>query len=103
MEHATIPKSRVVTRCRTQHAWVALDHLAPFAPVYTPLDRFWRWLTAKAYGARALDTLADVLSQVRQRIWHDQEGWLTLTSHLDFKDYQSILDRTYPRFSVYFA
>jgi transposase len=91
LDNAPIPKSRAVTRFRTPHDWVALAHLAPYAPAYQPLERFWQWLKAKMYGATAFDTIDTVISQVRQLIWHDHAGWLTSTMHLDFKDYQSIL------------
>jgi transposase len=91
LDNATIHKSRVVQRFRTQHDWVALAHLAPYSPEYNPLERFWRWLKAKVYGATAFDTIDAVLSKVRQLIWHYHEGWLTSTIHFDFKDYQSIL------------
>jgi transposase len=40
-------KSRAVRRLLTQHDWVVLDHLAPYAPEYNPIERFWHWLNAK--------------------------------------------------------
>jgi len=91
LDNATIHKSRAVKRFLTQHDWVALEHLAPYSPEYNPIERFWRWLKAKVYGATAFDTIDAVLSKVRQLIWHYHEGWLTSTIHFDFKDYQSIL------------
>jgi transposase len=91
LDNATIHKNRAVKRFLTQHDWVALEHLAPYSPEYNPIERFWRWLKAKVYGATAFDTIDAVLSKVRQLIWHYHEGWLTSTIHFDFKDYQSIL------------
>ena len=91
LDHATIHKSRAVKHFLTQHDWVALEHLAPYAPEYNPIERFWQWLKAKVYGATAFDTIDAVISKVRQLIWHYHEGWLTSTIHFDFTDYQSIL------------
>jgi transposase len=91
LDNATIPKSRAVKRFLTQHTWVTLEHLAPYSPEYNPIARFWQWLKAKVYGATACDTIDDVISKVRQLIWHSHEGWLASTIHFDFKDYQRIL------------
>lgn len=91
LDHATMHKSRAVKRFLMQHDWVALEHLAPYSPEYNPIERFWRWLKAKVYAATAFATIDDVISKVRQLIWHYHEGWLTSTIHFDFKDYQQIL------------
>lgn len=89
VEEASMHKSRAVARFLTQHDWVVLEHLAPYSPEYNPIERFWRWRKATVYGATAFDTIDDVISKVRQLIWHYHEGWLTSTIHFDFKDYQS--------------
>jgi transposase len=91
LDNATIHKSRAVKRFLTQHDWVVLEHLAPYSPEYNPIERFWQWLKAKVYGATAFDTIDDVISRVRQLVWHYHEGWLTSTIHFNFTDYQSIL------------
>lgn len=91
LDHATMHKSRAVKRFLRPHDWVTLEHLAPYSPEYNPMERFWRWLKAKGYGATAFDTLDAVLSKVRQLIWHSHEGWLTSTIHFNFTDYQGIL------------
>jgi transposase len=91
LDNATIHKSRAVKWFLRQHDWVPLEHLAPYSPEYNPIERFWRWLKAKVYAATAFNTIADVISKVRQLIWHYHEGWLTSTIHFDFKDYQQIL------------
>ena len=91
LDNATIHKSRAVKRFLRLHDWVALEHLAPYSPEYTPIERFWRWLKAKVYGATAFDTIDDVISKVRQLLWHYHEGWLTSTIRFDFKEYQLIL------------
>jgi transposase len=91
LDNATMHKSRAVKQFLTQHDWVLLEHLPPYSPEYNPIERFWRWLKAKVYGATAFDTIDDVICKVRQLIWHDHEGWLTSTIHFDFNDYQSIL------------
>ena len=83
-------KSRAVKRLLTQHSWVGLAHLAPYAPEYNPIERFWQWLKAKVYGT-TFDTIDDILNRVRQLVWHDHEGWLTSTLHCNFTDYQGIL------------
>jgi transposase len=91
LDNATIHKSRAVKRFLRQHDWVTLEHLAPYSPEYNPIERFWRWLKAQVYGATAFDTIDEVISKVRQLIWHYHEGWLRSTIHFDFKGYQSIL------------
>ena len=91
LDNATIHKSRAVKRFLRQHDWVTLEPLAPYSPEYNPIERFWRWLKAKVYGATAFGTMDDVISKVRQLIWHSHEGWLRSTIHFDFKDYLSIL------------
>ena len=91
LDNAKMHKSRAVKQFLTQHDWVALEHLEPYAPEYHPIGRFWQWLKAKVYGATAFDTIEDVLRKVRQLIWHDNEGWLTSTIHFDFTLYQEIL------------
>ncbi len=55
-----------------------------------PIERFWQWLKAKVYGATAFNTMEDVFRQIRQRIWHYHEGWLTSTIHWAFTLYQEI-------------
>ena len=91
LDNATIHKSRAVKRFLTQHDWVVLEHLAPYSPEYNPIERFWQWLKAKAYGATAFDTIDDVINKVRRLIWHYHAGWLTSTIHFDCNDYQNIL------------
>ena len=91
LDNATMHKSRAAKRFLTQHDWVVLEHLAPYAPEYNPIERFWQWLKAKVYGATAFATIDDVITRVRQLVWHYHEGWLTSTIHFDFTDYQSIL------------
>jgi hypothetical protein len=84
-------KSRAVKRFLTQHDWVVLAPLAPSAPAYHPIERFWQGLKAQVDGATAFDPIDDVINKVRQLGWHDHEGWLTSTIHVNFTDYQSIL------------
>ena len=91
LDNATIHKSRAVKRFLTQHDWVGLEHLALYSPEYNPIERFWKWLKAKVYEATAFTTIADVITRVRQIVWHYHEGWMTSTIHFDFTDYQSIL------------
>ena len=91
LDNATSHKSRAVKRFLTQHSWVGLARLAPYAPEYNPIERFWQWLKAKVYGATAFDTIDDVITRVRQLVWHYHEGWLTSTIHFNFTDYQGIL------------
>jgi transposase len=91
LDNATIHKSRAVTRFLMQHDWVTLEHLAPYSPEYNPIERFWRWLKTKVYAATTFNTIDDVISRVRQLIWHYHEGWLTSTIHFDFTLYREIL------------
>ena len=91
LDNAKMHKSRAVKHFLTQHAWVELQHLEPYAPEYNPIERFWQWLKAKVYGATAFDTIEDGLRKIRQLIWHYHEGWLTSTIHFDFTLYQEIL------------
>ena len=95
LANATMHESRAVKRFLTQHDWVVLEHLAPYSPEYNPIERFWQWLKAQGYGARAFDTIADVITRVRQLVWHYHEGWLTSTIHFNFTDSQSILYLTF--------
>ena len=74
-----------------QHDWIALEHLAPYSPEYNPIERFWKCLKAKGYGATAFATIADVINKIRHMIWHYNEGWLTSTIHFAFEPYQNIL------------
>ena len=91
LDNATMHKSRAVKRLLTQHDWVVREHLAPYSPEYNPIERFWQWLKAKAYGATAFDTIDDVINKVRRLIWHYHAGWLTSTIRFDCNDYQNIL------------
>jgi transposase len=91
LDNATMHRSLAVQRLLTQPNWVVLEHLVPYAPEYHPIERFWQWLKAKVYGATAFATIDDVITRVRQLVWHDREGWLTSTIHFDFTDYQSII------------
>lgn len=91
LDNATIHRSLAVKRFLTQHDWVVLEHLAPYSPEYNPIERFWKWLKAKVYGATAFATIDDVITRVRQIVWHYHEGWMTSTIHFDFTDYQNIL------------
>ena len=91
LDNATIHRSLAVKRFLTQHDWVVLEHLAPYSPEYNPIERFWQWLKAKVYGATAFATIDDVITRVRQIVWHYHEGWMTSTIHFDFTDYQNIL------------
>ena len=91
LDHATRHKSRAVKRFLTPPDWVVLAHVAPYAPEYHPIARFWQWLKAQVYGATAFDTVDDVITRVRQLVWPYHEGWLTSTIHVNFTDYQRIL------------
>ena len=91
LDNAKIHKSRAVKQFLKQHPWVELEHLEPYSPEYNPIERFWLWLKAKVYGATAFDTIEAVLQQVRQLIWHYNEGWLTSMIHFDVTHYQKIL------------
>ena len=91
LDHAKMHQSRAVKRFLKQHEWVELEHLEPYSPEYNPIERFWKWLKAKVYGATAFDTIEEVLRRVRQLLWHYHEGWLTSTIHVDFTLYREIL------------
>jgi transposase len=91
LDNAKIHKSRLVKRFVKQHDWIALEHLEPYSPEYNPLERFWKWLKVKVYGATAFATIEDVISKIRHLIWHYNEGWLTSTIHFVFEPYQEIL------------
>src|SRR5262245_51774143 len=66
LDHATMHTSRDVKRFLTMHDWGVLEPLAPYAPEYHPIERFWQWLTAKVYEATAFDTIDDVITKGRQ-------------------------------------
>ena len=92
LDHATIHKSRAVTRFVNHHDWITLEHLAPYSSAYNPIERFWQWLKAKVYGAMAFDTMDEVIRQVRQMVWHYNERWLLAsTIHFEFEPYQHML------------
>jgi transposase len=91
LDNAKMHKSRAVKRFVKQHDWVAREHLEPYSPEYTPIERFWKWLKATVYGATAFETMAEVSHKVRQLIWHDNERWLKSTIHFEFEPYQEIL------------
>jgi transposase len=91
LDNAKIHKSRAVKRFVAQHDWIALEHLEPYSPEYNPIERFWKWLKAKVYGATTYGTIDEVICKVRQIAWHDNEGWLTSTIHFKFDPSQDIL------------
>ncbi len=91
LDNAQIHRSRLVNRFVQQHDWIALEHLAPYSPEYNPIERFWKWLKAKVYGASSFDTIEDVVRKIRQMIWHYNERWLISTIHFKFEPYQKIL------------
>jgi transposase len=91
LDNAKIHKSHLVKRFVQQHDWIVLEHLAPYSPEYNPIERFWKWLKATVYGATTFVTIEDVMSKIRQMIWHYNEGWLTSTIHFEFAPYQDIL------------
>jgi transposase len=91
LDNATIHKSRAVKQFVNQHDWIELEHLAPYSPEYNPIERFWKWLKAKVYGATAFRTIAEVIGKIRQIVWHYNEGWLTSTIRFVFEPYQEIL------------
>jgi putative transposase len=74
LDNATMHKSRAVQRFLMQHDWMVLEHLAPYAPEYHPIERCWQWLKAKVYGATAFATIDDVIHRVQQLVWHYHEG-----------------------------
>ena len=91
LDNAKIHKSHLVKRFVQQHDWIVLEHLEPYSPEYNPIERFWKWLKAKVYGANTFVTIEEVISKIRQMIWHYNEGWLTSTIHFEFAPYQEIL------------
>ncbi len=91
LDNATIHKSLVVKRFVKQHAWIELEHFAPYSPEYNPIERFWKWLKAKVYGATAFGAIVGVIGKVRQILWHYNEGWLISTIRFTFEPYQKIL------------
>jgi transposase len=84
LDNAKIHKSRAVQQFVKQHNWIALEHLEPYSPEYNPIERFWRWLKAKVYGATACGTINEVIRKVRQIVWHYNEHWLTSTIRFEF-------------------
>jgi transposase len=40
-----------------KHDWIHLEHVEPYSPEYNPIERFWKWLKAKVYGATACGTI----------------------------------------------
>ena len=91
LDNAKIHKSHLVKRFVQQHDWIVLEHLEPYSPEYNPIERFWKWLKAKVHGASTFATIEEVISKIRQMIWHYNEGWLTSTIHFEFAPYQEIL------------
>jgi transposase len=91
LDNAKIHNSRAVKQLVKQPDWVALEHLAPYAPEYNPLERFWKWLKATVYGATAFETIAQVIHKVRPIIWHYNERWLKSSIQFEFAPYQDIL------------
>jgi transposase len=91
LDNAKIHTSHLVQRFVKQHDWIALEHLEPYSPEYNPIERFWKWLKTKVYGATTFATIENVISKVRQMLWHYNEGWLTSTIHFEFAPYLEIL------------
>jgi transposase len=91
LDHAKIHKSHLVQRFVQQHDGIVLEHLEPYSPEYNPIERFWKWLKATVYGATTFVTIEEVITKIRQMIWHYNEGWLTSTIHFEFAPYQEIL------------
>ena len=91
LDNAQIHRSRLVKRFVQQNDWIELEHLEPYSPEYNPIERFWKWLKAKVYGASSFDTIEEVVRKIRQMIWHYNERWLISTIYFKFEPYQNIL------------
>jgi transposase len=71
---------------------IKLYFLPPYSPEYNPIERFWGWLKKHVYGSRSYDTIDEVISRVRQVMWHHRENRLISTINFSFSQYQKIIN-----------
>jgi len=91
LDNCSIHRSKKVKAFVAKTSWLELEHLAPYSPEYNPIERFWRWLKNKIYGGKSYQTMVEVVSRIRQLIWHYNEGRLVTTIRFNFSAYVALL------------
>lgn len=91
LDNCSIHRSKKVKAFVAKTSWLELEHLAPYSPEYNPIERFWRWLKNKIYGGKSYQTMDEVVSRIRQLIWHYNEGRLVTTIRFNFSAYVTLL------------
>ena len=91
LDNCSIHRSKKVKAFVAKTSWLELEHLAPYSPEYNPIERFWRWLKNKIYGGKSYQTMDEVVSRIRQLIWHYNEGRLVTTIRFNFSAYVALL------------
>ena len=91
LDNCSIHRSKKVKAFVAKTSWLELEHLAPYSPEYNPIERFWRWLKNKIYGGKSYQTMDEVVSRIRQLIWHYHEGRLVTTIRFNFSAYVALV------------
>ncbi len=76
---------------RNTNQMIKLYFLPPYSPEYNPIERFWKWLKRVLYGSKSYTLIEDVISRIRQLIWHYHEKRLVKCIYFEFKAYSDLL------------
>ena len=91
LDNCSIHRSKKVKAFVAKTPWLELQPLAPYSPEYNPIERFWHGLKRQVYGCKSYKTIDEIITKIRQLIWHHNEGRLTTTIHFNFTAYAELL------------
>jgi transposase len=92
LDNASQHACKKVQRFLGRYSRIKLYFLPPYSPEYNPIERFWGWLKKHVYGSKSYAQIEEVISRVRQLIWHYQENKIVSKIQFDFQLYKDLIN-----------
>jgi transposase len=92
LDNASQHACKKVQRFLKRYPRIQLYFLPPYSPEYNPIERFWGWLKRHVYGSKSYAQIEEVISRIRQLIWHYQENRIVSKIQFDFGIYKNLIN-----------
>lgn len=92
LDNASQHACKKVQRFLNRYSRIKLYFLPPYSPEYNPIERFWGWLKKHVYGSKSYTQIEEVISRIRQLIWHYQENKIVSKIQFDFGPYKNLIN-----------
>jgi transposase len=92
LDNASQHACKKVQKFLDRHSRIKLYFLPPYSPEYNPIERFWGWLKKHVYGSKSYAQIEEVVSRIRQLIWHYQENRIVSKIQFDFGPYKDLIN-----------